>query len=191
MTTVVLFISAGQAVMAYNLESSFARGYKEAGQYVVDNKKGAAVLYSARVDTGYFIFHTRALDPDRKMIVLLAEKLLATSFLHMVIEERIQSKEGIYKALKDFGVCHVVLEGKPSKSRSIEWLREEVQKDQFFILKRSIPILSKDRRLQGGALKIYEYKSCGPPNPDATLEMNLPIIRRSLKVRFDKLVKRL
>ncbi len=174
--------------MASNLESPFARGYKEAAQYVVDNKKGAAVLYNAHVDTGYFIFQIRALDADRKMIVLLAEKLLATSFLHRLVEDRIQDKDDIYKIFKDFGVCHVVLEDKPSKSRSIEWLREEVQKDQF-ILKKTIPILTNHKRLQGVDLKIYEYKSCGPPNPEAILEINLPLINRSITVKFDKLVK--
>jgi hypothetical protein len=188
MATALLCISGGQAVIAYNLESTFARGYKEAAQYVVDNKKGAAVLYSAHVDTGYFIFQTRALDSDRKMIVLLAEKLLATSFLGRLLEDRTQDIDGIYNILKDFGVCHVVLEDKPSKSRSIEWLRKEVQKDQF-LLKKTIPILTNDKRLQGVNLKIYEYKSCGPSNPAATLEMNLPLIGRSIKVKFDKLVK--
>ena len=188
MATIVLLISGGQAVMAYDLESSFARGYKEAAQYVVDNKKGTAVLYNAHIDTGYFIFYIRALDADRKMIVLLAEKLLVTSFLNGVIDDRIQSKDGIYKVLKDYGVCQVVLEDKPSKSRSIEWLREEVNTDRFF-LKKTIPILTNDKRLHGVALKIYEYKSCGPPNPEATLEMDLPLIKRSIKVRYDNLVR--
>jgi hypothetical protein len=123
------------------------------------------------------------------MIVLLAEKILATSFLGILREDRIQDKVGIYKVLKNFGVCHVVLEDKPARARSVEWLREEVQNDQVFVLKKTIPIRSNDKRLQGVSLKIYEYKSCGPPSPDATIEMNLPLIKRSIKVRFDKLVK--
>jgi hypothetical protein len=181
-------IAGGQAVIAYNLEPTFARGYQEAAKYVVDNKKGTAVLYSANVDSGYFIFHTRSLDSDGEMIVLAADKVLATSFLKWIIDDRIKDKNDIYKVLNDFGVCHVVLEDKQFRAKSLEWLREEVQKDQF-VLKKSIPILSKDPRLQGISLKIYEYKSCGPPNPDAVLDMNLPLINRSIKVRFDELVK--
>jgi hypothetical protein len=188
MATVLLIISGVQFVMAYNLESNFARGYKAAAQYVMDHKKGEAILYSAYVDTGYFIFHIRASDSDRKMIVLRADKLLATSFLFWNLDDRIKDKNEIYKVLNDFGVCHVVLEDTQYRIKPLEWLREEVQKDQF-VLKKSIPILSKDPRLQGISLKIYEYKSCGPPNPEAVLDMNLPLINRSIKVRFDELVK--
>ena len=189
MGMVVLVISGAQAVIAYNLESTFARGYKEAARYVVEEKKGAAVLYSAHVDTGYFVFYTRARDSAKDMIVLQAEKILATSFLGYLTDDRIKNKDSIYKILENFGVCHVVLEDKPSKSRSIEWLRSEVQKDHLFILKKIIPIQTNYKKLQGVALKIYEYKSCGPPNPDAVLEMNLPLINHSIKVSFDKLVK--
>ena len=202
---IIFVIAGGQAVLAYNLESTFARGYKEAAQYVVDNRKGTAVLYNAKIDSGYFIFQTRALDSEREMIVLLADKVLATRYLDWIFEERVHEKKGIYKVLKDFGVCHVVMEDKFSNSRSIEWLREEVQKDQysrsiewlreevqkdqFFILKKTIPIQTNSKKLMGVTLKIYEYKFCVPPNLDATLEMNLPLINRSIKVRFDRLVK--
>ena len=154
-------------------------------------KRGRPILYSAHIDTGYFIFHTRALDSDREMIVLLTDKLLATSYLNWIVEERIQNKDAIYQVLNDFGVCHIVLEGKFSKSPSISWLYEEVGKGENFILKETIPIQSNDERLQGLSLEIYEYTSCGPPSPDATLEMNLPLINRSIHVKFDKLVKSL
>ena len=188
-TTVILVISGSQAIMAYNVESTFARGYQEAAQYVVQNKKGASVLYSAHVDTGYFIFNTRALDSNREMIVLLADKVLATTNLTRFVEERIQNKDDIYTLLKDFGVCHVVLEDKPSESHAIEWLRKEVKKEERFTLKKNIPIHSNHKRLQNVSLKIYEYKSCGPSNPNAVLDMNLPLINRSIKIRFDKLEK--
>ena len=194
MATIVLFIASSQVVMSYYMETRFARGYKEAAQYVVDNKKGTAVLYSAQVDTGYFIFQTRALDIDRKMVVLLADKLLATSYLGWIFEERIKKKDGIYKILKDYGVCHVVLEDKTFKSRSLELLRGELQREQF-ILKKTIPIKTHspaqggDDRLRGVDIKIYEYKSCGPPNPEATLDMNLPLINRSIKTRFEDLLE--
>ena len=189
MTSTLIIIVCGQAVMAYNLEPTFVRGYQEAAQYVVQNKKGASVLYSADIDTGYFIFEIRSLDADGEMIVLLSDKVLATSNLGRIVEERIQDKDEIFGVLNDFGVCHVVLEDKPSQSAVIEWLRKLVQKDQFFILKKTIPIQSNDKRIRGVSLKIYEYKFCGPPSPDAILDMNLPLINHSIEVKFDELVR--
>ena len=59
----------------------------------------------------------------------------------------------------------------PIEIKPLELLREEVQKNQLFILKKTPFLFAQqdDKRLQGVTLKIYEYKSCGPPNPDASL----------------------
>src|SRR6266508_2114428 len=44
-----------------------ATGYEEAARYVSDYRQGDTVLYSAAIDTGYFVFFVRKNDPeDRK-----------------------------------------------------------------------------------------------------------------------------
>ena len=49
---------------------AFARpariGYEEAARYVADNPRGDTILYSAAVDTGYFVFFVRKADPERQ-----------------------------------------------------------------------------------------------------------------------------
>jgi hypothetical protein len=62
-------------------------------------------------------------------------------------------------------------------------LREELGAETF-VSRHKIPIRSNVRRLQAVALEIYEYKDCGPGNPDAVLDMNLPLIGDSIQVRL-------
>lgn len=184
---VVLTLGVYQFVLAYKVQPEYARGYEEAAQYVVENRKGASVLYSADVDTGYFIFFVRNHDPHRELIVLRADKVLATSRLSRIVEERITQREQIYEILRDFGVGYVVLEDLPYESPSLEWLREEVQGERF-VLRKKIPIQSNHPKLKGVNLVIYEYKDYKPPGQGKKLQMNIPLMGDSIRVQFDELL---
>jgi hypothetical protein len=183
LTGIVAVLIGYQFAIGYAAEPEYAAGFEEAASYVVENRKGATVLFSSNIDSGYFVFFVRKKDPSRQMVILRANKVVATSQLSRIVEERISDRAEIYEILKDFGTCYVVLQDTPYESRALEWLREEVSSDRF-VLRRRIPLRSRDPRLQGVSLGVYEYNDCGPADPNAILDMNLPLIGDSIQVRL-------
>jgi hypothetical protein len=177
-----------QITVSYLQPVEYAGGYEEAARYVVERRRGATILYSSNVDTGYFVFFIRKMDPEREQIVLRANKLLATSMLDDFVEERITKSEEIYHLLDEMGTCYVVIEDTLSQSAAINLLRREVENEAFALRKR-ISIVSEDPRLRDVDLRVYEYLRCGPPDPDAILDMDLPLVGRSLTVRLRDLLE--
>jgi hypothetical protein len=174
-------------VVAYHKEPAFAEGYEQAAKYVVENPKGESVLFMSKVDTGYFVFFVRKHDLHKNMIVLRADKLLVTSSMSYIVEERITTRNEIYEIIEDFGVSYVVIEESEFESLPLKWLKEEV-KSQKFILHKRIPIRSTDFRLQDLAVNIYEYKGYTPPKPGKLLYMNIPLMNDSISIEFDDLL---
>jgi hypothetical protein len=188
-TSLLLLIAGYQFALAFQSEPEYAQGYEEAAKYVVENPKGESVLFSANVDTGYFIFFVRKHDPLHRLIVLRADKVLATSRLSRIVEERIAQREQIYEILRDFGVGYVVLEDMAYPSAALEWLRQEVQGERF-ILRKKIPLKSNQDKLWGVSVNIYEYKDYQPAGRGKRLQMNIPLMGDSIGVEFDELLDR-
>ena len=164
-------------------------GYEQAARYVVENRKGGAVLFSSAVDTGYFIFFVRKHDPGRKMIILRADKMLVTSCMDKIVEERVTSREEIYDLLKDYGVAYVVFEDTRFDSPPLEWLREEVKSERF-ILRKSVTLDSTRKNLKHVELKIYEFKDQAPPKPGIMLDLHIPLMAGSIEVNYDDLLRK-
>ncbi len=173
--------------VGYASEPEYAKGYEEAASYVVNHSKGASVLYSAKVDTGYFIFFVRKFDPEGRLVVLRADKVLSTSRLDRIVEEKISTPGELYDVLRDFGTCYVVLEEGHYTSPALNLLAEEVQSEQF-IRKHTISIDSNNRRLQGVNLGIFEYRGCGPPNKNALVNFNIPLANLSIRLKFSDVI---
>ncbi len=169
---------------AYNKEPTFADGYEQTAKYVVENPKGESVLFMSKVDTGYFVFFVRKHDPHKNMVVLRADKLLVTSSMNFIVEERITTRDEI---LDDYGIGYVVIEESEFKSSPLIWLKEEVKSNKF-ILRKKVPILSSDYRLQDVSLAIYEYKEYTPPKHGKVLHMDIPLMNDSIQVKFDDLL---
>lgn len=173
--------------VGYASEPDYAKGYEEAASYVVQHPKGVSVLYSSKVDTGYFTFFVRKFDPEGRVIVLRADKVLSTSLLDRIVEEKISKAGELYNVLQDYGTCYVVLEEGSYQSRALNLLAEEVQGDQF-IRKHTIPIYSNNNRLKGVSLGIFEYRGCGPPNRHAMVNFNIPLVNRSIGLKFSDVI---
>lgn len=188
LSTVVSLVIGYQLLGALTAEPQQARGYEEAARYVLDDRRGSTVMYSAAVDTGYLVFFARKWDVSGDLVVLRADKVLATSHLDKVVEDRIASRDEIYDKLDTFGTCYVILEDLPYESRALAWLREEVKGDRF-VLRHRIPIGTRDKRLRGVALVIFEYDGCGPHDADAFLEMKVPLANTSFGVALADLVQ--
>lgn len=184
----LLFGSIGyQFNVGYASEPDYAGGYEEAASYVVDHPKGTSILYSANVDTGYFTFFVRKLDTKRDLVILRADKVLSTSLLARIVEDKISARGQIYDILKDYGTCYVVMEEGHYSSQALNWLAEEVNGEKF-IRQHTIPIRSGDSRLKDVNLGIFEYQDCGPPNPHAQLHFNIPLAQRSLSLKFSDVI---
>jgi hypothetical protein len=164
------------------------RGYEEAAKAVLEDGAAPTVLYSASVDTGYFVFFVRKHDAARRLIVLRSDKLLTTSFMqNLDSDDRIHSPDEVYPILDRFGTKYVVVEDRESGSPPLDWLRDEVKGPRFREHRR-IPIESRDRRLEGVDLIVYEYLAAKPADPNAQLDMGLPLVGRDLRVRLGDLL---
>jgi hypothetical protein len=189
LVSTMLFLIAGyQFVYAFKTVPEYAYGYEQAASYVVDNRTGESVLYGGNTSS-YFIFFVRKHDPDRDLVVLRANKILATSKMHRIVEERITKREEIYDVLNDFGVGYVVIEDTESDSRTLEWLREEVKSDKF-ILRKRISLKSNRSYVDKVPLSIYEYKGYTSSKDDVVLHMNIPLMGDLIEIPFKDLIKK-
>jgi hypothetical protein len=134
------------------------------------------------------VFFVRKHDPEQQHVVLRSDKLLTTSRMgRLSVQERIKDRHEIYGLLKKYGTRYVVIEDRPSDSRVLEWLREEVKTSQF-AERRRIPIITTDKRLIGVSLAVYEYLDAEPPDPTAELDLDVPLVGREVRVPLAKLI---
>jgi len=170
-----------QSVLAYQAEPQYATGYEDAARYIVENKQSGTVMYSGIYDTGFFIFFVRKHNADNDLIILRADKVLATSNMMSISDDRIKDRSEIYEQLNEFGVRYVVLEETSSESQALRWLGEEVKSDRF-ILRKQIIIKSNNQKIEGVPLSIYEYKGHNSPRDGQLLRMNIPLMGDSIVV---------
>jgi dolichyl-phosphate-mannose-protein mannosyltransferase len=165
-------------------------GYEEAAQYVLASDPGATVMLTGDWDSGYFSFFIRKHDPDRRLVVLRSDKLFTTSLLLWPsVEDRIQNPTQMYDILHRLGTKFVVAEDLPSQSQVLEWVRQELHSPRFLERKR-IPLRTRDPILRGTDLAIYELRDARPPDPDAQIDMHLPLVSRSVTVSLSDLINR-
>jgi len=184
-----IIIAGYQIIYAYNVVPEYARGYENAAKYVAENRKGECIMYSGVTDTGYFVFFVRKHDPDRELIVLRADKILATSAMSLIVEEHIQKQEEIYKVLNDYGVRYVVIEDTFTNSRVLEWLRFEVKSGRFDLRDKTI-LQSSDARVNNVPLSVYEYRDYTPPKEGIKLNLNIVLMNEVIEVLLDDLLKK-
>jgi hypothetical protein len=178
-----------QFLSSLKSEPEYVKGYEEAAKYVVENASGHSVLYSNYKDTGYFTYFVRKHDTQRKMIVLRADKILATSFVRQIIEERISTASELYDHMENFGIRYIVINDFKTQSRSLELLRQEVQRDRFR-LHKTVTVESNTSSVNNDVLQIYEYKDYSPPKPGVVLDMNIPLMNNRIQVPLENLLQK-
>lgn len=186
LAVLVLSIAVRQAVVSANRPAPRSTGYDEAAAYVAAAGKGDSILFSGPHDTGLFVFGIRKRDPLRKMIVLRADKVLATSQMRDTVD-RISRADEIYAALHRFGTAFVVVEDLPTKSPALELLRRELRSPRF-AERRRMSVESTRAEMNGVHLVVYEYLHATPADASALLEMDLPVVGQSIKLRFGDLL---
>ena len=145
-------------------------------------------MFSGPVDTGYFVFFVRKHDPEGQHVVLRSDKIFTTSRMtRSSVEDRIKDRQEIYTLLQRYGTRFIVIEDRESDAHVLEWLREELKTSRF-IERRRIPFVSSDKRLNGVSLAIYEYRDAQPADPNAELELHVPLVGRAVRVPLADLI---
>jgi hypothetical protein len=164
-------------------------GYEAAAAYVTGLGPTPTILYSASVDTGYFVFFVRKHDPASRLVVLRADKLLTTSLMaRLNVEDLIDAPSDIYPILHRYGTKFVVIEDRPSGVPVLDWLRDELRTARF-VERRRFPIGEGSPQLAGVSLVVFEYKEAAGPAPGAELDLHLPLVGRRIKVPLADLLQ--
>jgi 4-amino-4-deoxy-L-arabinose transferase-like glycosyltransferase len=187
-TAGLVLLVAYQFILAARSEPEYADGYEEAAQYVLEHRKGESVLFSGKVDSGFFVFFVRKHDSDKDLVVLRADKILVTSLLGWILREQPKTPQEIHQALHDFGVGYVVIEDTAYTSPTLELLRQEL-KGNDFVLRKRIPIHTNRRDLRGVDLAIYEHLAYTPAKRDRLLDMQIPLIGGKITLPFGDLLR--
>jgi hypothetical protein len=186
--SIVLVVVTGlQLVTGFGRPVLNTPGYEAAAQYVVGLHTSPAVLYSASIDTGYFVFFVRKHDLRQRLVVLRSDKLLTTSLMtQLSVEDRIHQPAEVYSILRRYGVRLIVIEDRPSGSVPLEWLRAALLTDRF-VERTRIPIGDGEAALRGVSIVVYEYLDATAAEPGATLDLDLPLAGRSIRVAWSDL----
>ena len=122
--------------------------------------------------------------------MLRADKLLTTSYLSASeTTSHISQMSDVYPILRRYGTRYIVSEDRPTRAPTLEAFRLELRTDQF-VERQRIRIDSRDWRLNGSSLIVYEYLGATAPDPEATLAMDMPVVSRSLAVKLSDLIGR-
>ena len=187
---VMMAALVAQVVESSRIRLAGADGYEQAARFVVDHPRGSTVMFAGDVDAGFFSFFVRKHDPERKAIVLRADKLLTTSMMGAVaIEDRIADASQIAGVVRTFGVGYVVVEDRPSRSKVQNWLLDEL-KTAGYVVRLTLPTFSTDVRLRNVNLLVYEVLNATPAAPDARLDIRLPLVSQQIDVPVSDLINR-
>jgi len=97
------------------------------------------------------------------------------------VEDRIANPKDIYALLDRYGTRFIVIEDRPSGAIVLDWLREELKSDKFIERRR---IASG---LRGASIVVYEYAQAKRPDPDAVIDINIPLVASQIRVPLSDL----
>jgi hypothetical protein len=171
----------------------FVRGYEEAARYVATNSATSPFCLFVGTLNGNFIYQMRRQDPERRLWILRADKLLFSILIVPGIEYRqpAESEEGILDAIFKYDPEFIVVEGtSPPSSGSLEdemRIRFEQQvktiignHPERFRLEKTISVESNEPGYQGMQLKVFR-NILRNENPERRLEVDLLMLRRSVE----------
>ena len=151
------------AVPAWSDQRPYISGYKDIASRIVKSYDSGIILFDGPVP-GNFVFFVRALDPDRRFVVL--RKVLYVDDVRpgAASEELLHTKEQVSEAMREYCVrLAVVSQNMAIRFESQRMLREQLRGDDFTLL-QSFPVTSNQPRWRGENLLLYERKSWTPPS---------------------------
>lgn len=151
------------AIPAWSNQRPYISGYKDIASRIVKNYDSGIILFDGPVP-GNFVFFVRALDPNRRFVVL--RKVLYADDIRpgAASEELLHTREQVSDAMREYGVrCAVVSQNMPLRFDSQRWLREQLQSDDYTLL-QSYSVTTNQPNWRGENLLLYERKNWTPPS---------------------------
>lgn len=188
----VMFILTGvvvyQIYLIYTRLPNYATGYDTAAAYILQNSRSPTVFFDG-YNNGYFTYFMRALDPERSMYVLRADKLLSSSaigYLGKHTQVHAASRQDIRKIFDQYGVHYVIVETKDWSNLDIHKELREFLKEEPFRLAKRIEVQSNREPLENQELLIYEYLDSTKNIMADYIEMRLPVVGQTIRVPMRK-----
>jgi hypothetical protein len=179
------FLLLGIAWNTINGRQLYLRGYEEAARYVVANSGSSRFCLFQGELNGDFIYQVRHQDPERRLWVLRADKLLFSVLVNPQVEYKqfAESDEDILAAIFKYDPEFIVIEDGPGTGTlQIENRVREVlnHHPERFRLEKVIEVENNNSAYQGLQLKLFRniYRN---PNPERHLDIEILMLRRSLK----------
>ncbi len=180
--TVLVVVAAWDTYQVYAKAPNHATGYDAAAAFVLKNSRSPTVMVDA-YNNGYFIYFMRALDPERGMYVLRADKLLTSSSIgyHNRLSIHVKNREGIRALLDRYGIELIVVESRDRSGIQIhQEFRHYLEEGPFDELTR-IPVKSNRPPLMDQELVVYRYRDYKPAK-GGILELHLPVVGQTIRV---------
>jgi 4-amino-4-deoxy-L-arabinose transferase-like glycosyltransferase len=187
----LVIISVGWSTVAS--PKFFVRGYEETARYVATNSTNSPFcLFVGRLN-GNFIYQLRRLDPNRRLWVLRADKLLFSTLISSQVEYKqfTGGDEDILATIFKYDPEFLVVEA-PQISNSIR-VGDQARVDfeerlravftnhpERFKLEKEIAIESNDPEYGGMRLQVFR-NSLRNEQPERRLELEILMLRRSLQ----------
>src|ERR1044071_5634626 len=171
----------------------FVRGYEDAARYVATNSTNSPFCFFVGRLNGNFIYQLRRHDPNRRLWVLRADKLLFSTLISSQVEYKqyADGDEDILATIFKYDPEFLVVEA-PQTSNSIG-VGDEARIDfeervravlkahpERFKLEQEIAVESNDPQYHGMRLQVFR-NILRNENPERRLEMEILMLRRSLQ----------
>lgn len=161
----------------FTCPNNWAEGFHAPAAFLKKQWEGRAVLINIHRDAN-FIFHARALDPDKKLRIYRSDKIFESRMIYPEwgVKSHIDSEEQIENALSSYGIRYLLLQAPMSNMTRVETLiRQAVKKEQFEEIEQ-FPITSP-----GSQAKLHLYRYNGPiENSPEIPAMHLPVIQKTI-----------
>lgn len=163
----------------------FVRGYREAARHVASNTQTSPFSLFLGNLNGNFIYQIRRHDPDRRLWVLRADKLLYTSLVHQQFgyKQFVETDEEILSTIFKYDPEFIVMEethapyALPIENRVREVIKNNPQR---FQLEKNINVESNHPEYRGMQLKVFRniFRNA---DPERHLDIEILMLRRSIQ----------
>ena len=171
----------------------YVRGYEDAARYVVSNSTNSPFSFFVGRLNGNFIYQLRRHDPNRRLWVLRADKLLFSTLVNSQVEYKqfAGGDEDILATIFKYDPEFIIVEA-PQISNSIgvgdearvnfeERVRAVLRNHpERFQLEKEIAIESNDPEYRGMRLQVFR-NMLRNERPERRLEMEILMLRQSLQ----------
>lgn len=151
-------LAAWNSYTAWAKPHPFVSGYEQAAEFVAQQEDTGLILFAGKHD-GNFIFHLRALDPEKNKAVLRADKILVSMAVQKVfgMVSYVSSEEDVVRLIDRFGIGTIVIESRDVVDLPEFKLLAKTLEDQRFQMIKEIPVTTNLAEFSNLSIQVYRY----------------------------------